>query len=274
MDSLETRLEHLGWRLNDLFNYSFADAYGIEPDEVVERLNRRFGTNVFSDVGLWRLPAHLDINALEQCEAEVDALLQGVRQDPLYQEFLAAFRRNDQLEIGRLATSLFDLKPDRAPGELFHGVRVDLRQAASEYVDLVLRVWQEGIRSTPHGIHAAMDEFIRPVYSVWRKHETHGLLFLGFRPAEAGYAVFIPPYQTERLIYARTLTAPFTLYAKTPAHIERIRAIDGLPMDLYEQTETLDSVRRQAQALSAEVLAELDARKVAYVPYGPPGVAP
>ncbi len=269
MDPLETRMERLGWRLNDLYNYTFADVYGIDPDAVVGRLNAALGGDYFTEVGLWtRAEPDVDLEALARCEADVARLLAAVREDSLYQEFLGAYNRNDQAALRRLASSVFDVKPDPRPKPLYHGIRAESLEDADAYLDLVLRVMAEGIRPSSHNIHWGMDEHIRPVYCVWDRADTHGLLFLGFHPSDSGLAVFIPGDKTERLIYAPVVKAPFTLHAKMPEHIGRIRAPEGLPMDVFEQADSLDEIRERSVRFSAELIRLLESRKIPYVPCG------
>src|SRR3989344_7866898 len=181
-------------------DYSFGDLYGYDSDRIGDLL----------------IEMNADFNGI----FEADDLT-----------FIGPIIRTD----GDLDLPNLDKQVDNT-GRFYHGVTPSLSRgivhydpvevqdwiSSDEYIDLCLKILQEGIRPTSGGMHAgALDGYINPVFCVKNSFEAHGLLVFEVNPSLGGYLVWQGnSCDGEYLIYAPRVKEGLQLSLKSAEMIQ------------------------------------------------------
>jgi hypothetical protein len=222
-------LERIDYLLSDLENY---DCEEEELVRIVTDINEILGEEYFSSLDGSLIPNKPDPNKKLKEKATRIILdeVEDFRNNPVYQNLVQTYNDNSQEELVRLIPRVFPRlnRPGSNFNALYHGISISENTSVSDYVDLAVKILEEGLLPSPHGRHHSMDENIRPIYAVSDPDETHGILFFKFYPTQEGYAVFNPGFESEGLIYTPRLKIPIELLLKSEQYFKRnIRIENG-----------------------------------------------
>jgi len=232
-------------------DYSFGDLYGYDSDRIGDLLiemnadfNGIFEADDLTFIGpIIRTDGDLDLPNLEKLvywETEVQLIGELLRSDEYYQKALQAYHKGDYTKLAKLLSSVFNFpsgdKQVDNTGRFYHGVTPSLSRgivhydpvevqdwiSSDEYIDLCLKILQEGIRPTSGGMHAgALDGYINPVFCVKNSFEAHGLLVFEVNPSLGGYLVWQGnSCDGEYLIYAPRVKEGLQLSLKSAEMIQ------------------------------------------------------
>lgn len=210
------------------------DNYGYEDEElarVIADVNGVLGDEYFDDGGA-SIP-HKKAPSEETIDKAVKLLnneLNEIRSSRVYVDLLQAYQNGDQEGLVRLVLRVFPSVTEchsRFSKVLYHGISIHDGINASDYVDIAVRILENGLSASPHGRHHSMDENVRPIYNVIDPEETHGILFFKLEPGANGYTVFNPHFESERLVYAPTLEIPMELFLKSGRYFGRNLRIEN-----------------------------------------------
>ena len=212
-------LDALGIGTNSLWQLhsDFECVTGVEADDLLTRDSPHEHAKL-------HLPTEGRLADFNELVLRTRKYVRRVRSHPSYRALRSAYRMDDQRRVAKYAPTVFSF-PETDPllrgSMIFHGVNVG-KLAVDEYVDLILRIQQQGLKPSPFDYHSGMDRWIRPIFCISRAEQTHGLIFFGFAPYAHGIAVFDNDYCTagnERLVYTRRLAIPFEIFLKAPSHL-------------------------------------------------------
>lgn len=194
----------------------------------------------------------VDETKLIEWEKRIESITKEVQSSTVYQKALQAYKYNNQEEIGKVMTSIFYNKQLKRARTLYHGVMprkitqgdlfTDFDEekppvceyvSPDKYVDLILRIQEEGLLPSIGG-HHSLDENLRPIFTVPDYENTYGLLFFEMNPIKYGYSVFEVAGGEEYLIYTPRLIIPMQLCLKSADFMdyERIKStvdVDNIP---------------------------------------------
>jgi hypothetical protein len=175
---------------------------------------------------------------LEAVEEFINKIIKTLHEDPFYQELLQAYLRDDQKEIGKLATSVFnELRLEKRITTLYHGIRLiqdDCEVPGCseitplEYIEIAKSICDNGLMPSKFAMHHSIDLNVRPIWFVTHVNYTHGFVFVGVNPED--YSVFNPHFESERLVYTKSLLC-FDLFIKSEEYVkQRLGEIEALPI--------------------------------------------
>ena len=227
--TLQDKLEGLAIDVSNIYNFNYASEYGYNKKAIsnlIDDIKRDF-PNVYlerSDKTMLEIPlepdtSEVNILKLKRRISEVRKIFKKLRKDKSYKELFRAYKEDNQEDIAKYLEGVFvDLSkseiipPESRKLELFHGVTVPKGMEPEKYLDLCVKIMENGLKPSPYGLHMGMDRLIRPIFATPEKYDTHGLAFFSFNPSE--YTVVLDDRLDEARIYTPVLKTKFNLWLR------------------------------------------------------------
>ena len=221
-------VERIDYWLCDLGNYYYKDE---ELARVITEVNDLLGDEYFDDIG--SLILHKQAPSKKGIDKAVKSLqneLGEIRSSRIYVNLLQSYQNDNQEKLDWLVPKVFPEVTEchsRLSNVLYHGISIREDINANDYIDIAVKILENGLSASPHGRHHSMDENVRPIYNVIDPEETHGILFFRLEPKTNGYKVFNPHFESERLVYTPTLEIPMELSLKSGKYFDKNLRIEN-----------------------------------------------